>query len=296
MDKRKLESFLALARTLHFAKAAVEVSITQPALSQHIQSLEHLWGIRLFERNKRYVSLTAAGRMLMPEVERTVLQLNRLAGTARHIAAGGTTVLRLGYVGTSVLESLIVSAIREFRSSCQDVLLEAREYSVSEQFSLLQSGDLDVGVIRGPIPTDRLITHRLIQQSLLKLVVADDHALLREPGVKMQSLANETLIIQDDPEGIGLGSTVLNLCAESNLIPAQVIRVRDVNTAVDLVALGAGITFIPASQLSIIRLDVAVLDISDARPETSLFLCWKKGNESRDLRYFNKLVKPLNGS
>lgn len=295
MDKRKLESFLALARTLHFAKAAAEVSITQPALTQHIQSLEQSWGIRLFERNKRHVSLTAAGKMLMPEVERTVLQLNRLSGTARHIAAGGTTVLRLGYVGTSVLEALVVSAIREFRSSCQDVLLEAGEYSVSEQFSLLQSGELDVGVIRGPMPADSLITHRLIQQSPLKLAVADDHILLQAPEVRMQSLAAETLIIQDDPEGIGLGSTVLNLYAGSNIIPAKVIRVRDVNTAVDLAALGLGITFIPASQLSVVRRDVAVLDISDAKPDTSLFLCWKKGNESEDLRYFTKLVKAANG-
>ena len=137
MDKRKLESFLARARTLHFAKAASQVNITQPALSQHIKSLEQSWGVRLFERDKRHVCLTAGGKMVVAEAERTVQQMNRLSDTVRHVAGGGSTVLRLGYVGTSVLESLIVSAIKTFRSSFPDVLPEASELSVAEQFCLL---------------------------------------------------------------------------------------------------------------------------------------------------------------
>lgn len=290
MDKRKLESFLALARTLHFAKAASQVNITQPALSQHIQSLEQSWGVRLFERDKRHVSLTAAGKMVIAEVERTVEQLNRLSDTVRHVAGGGSTVLRLGYVGTSVLESLIVSAIRTFRTSFPDVLLEAGEFSVGEQVCLLQNGDLDIGIIRGPMPINQLITHRIIQQQPLKLVSADNHALHFMPEIRMQHLANETLIILDDPEGVGLGGTVLKLYADSGIIPSHIKRVRDLSTAVDLVALGAGITFIPATQLNSVRSDVVTLDISDAQPETSLFLCWKKGHLSRDLRHFSGLI------
>ncbi|WP_039661503.1 MULTISPECIES: LysR family transcriptional regulator [Pantoea] len=290
MDKRKLESFLALARTLHFVKAASQVNITQPALSQHIQSLEQSWGVRLFERDKRHVSLTAAGKMVIAEVERTVEQLNRLSVTVRHIAGGGSTVLRLGYVGTSVLESMIVSAIRTFRFTFPDVLLEAQELSVREQFSLLQCGELDIGVIRGPMPANRLITHRIIQQQPLKLVAADNHAFHIQPAVRMEHLAHETLIILDDPEGVGLGGSVLKLYAEFGIIPPHIKRVRDVSTAVDLVALGAGITFIPATQLNALRRDVRALDICDAQPETSLFLCWKKGHKSCDLRRFTGLI------
>jgi len=75
--------------------------------------------------------------MVVAEAERTVQQMNRLSDTVRHVAGGGSTVLRLGYVGTSVLESLIVSAIKTFRSSFPDVLPEASELSVAEQFCLL---------------------------------------------------------------------------------------------------------------------------------------------------------------
>ncbi|NIG13582.1 LysR family transcriptional regulator [Pantoea sp. Cy-640] len=50
MDYRKLRSFLALADTLHFARAAAAVNLTQPALSQHIQALEQQWGVKLFAR------------------------------------------------------------------------------------------------------------------------------------------------------------------------------------------------------------------------------------------------------
>lgn len=293
MDYRKLRSFLTLARTLHFARAAAEVSLTQPALSQHIQSLEQSWGIKLFERNKRKVSLTIEGELLVAEVERTVQRLDNLHSMIKDVAAGGRGMLRLGYVGTSVLEPLLVSAIRGFRTRYPEVRLEPAEYSVSQQFSLLQSGELDVGVLRGPLPACRFVAHQVIHQSTLSAVIADDHPLASAEKVRLPDLAGETLIVQDDPDGVGLGGTVFRLYAASGVVPQNIIRTRDVSTAIDLAAVGSGVTFVPSSQRSFIRKDVAVLTVTGQDVATSLLLCWKKGANNLNVVRFVEEAQSL---
>jgi len=139
--------------------------------------------------------------MVVAEAEQAVKQMNRLSDTLRHVAGGGSTVLPLGYVGTLGPESLIVSTIRTFRSSFPDVLIETEELSVRDPFCLLQNSELYTGIIRRPMPVNRLITHRIIQQLSLKQVAADNHALHLIAEIRMQHLQNETLIILNDPEG-----------------------------------------------------------------------------------------------
>ncbi|POW58343.1 LysR family transcriptional regulator [Candidatus Pantoea alvi] len=293
MDYAKLRSFITLARTLHFARAAAEVSLTQPALSQHIQSLEQNWGVKLFERNKRQVSLTQQGQLLLDEAERTVQRLENLRATVKEVAAGSRGVLRLGYVGTAVLEPLLVSALRSFRSQFPQTRLEPAEYNVNQQIALLQSGELDVGILRGPIPDFRCIARCEIHQSALSVVVPDNHPRAGDGAIALQDLANETLILQQDPEGIGLGGTMLRLFTEADLVPVKIVRARDVNTAINLAAMGIGITCIPSSQRNFLRQDVAALDITGTDITTSLYLCWKAGRQTYDMQHFIKNTRSL---
>ncbi len=293
MDNRKLRSFLALAHTLHFARAAAEVSLTQPALSQHIQSLEQNWGIRLFERNKRQVSLTPAGRQLVEEIARTVIRLDNLQTTVKEVAAGSWGVLRLGYVGTAMQEPLLVKALRSFRNQFPAIRLEPTQYNVDQQFSLLQSRELDIGILRGPLPACRFIARCAIQQTPLIAMVPDDHSYAGAGKISMSELADETLILQEDPDGVGLGGTVLRLYAEAGITPGRSVRARDVNTAIDLTAMGMGITFVPASQRSFLRQDVMALDICATSVTTALYLCWKEGMKNRDVTLFIQNTAPL---
>ncbi|MDU5835915.1 MAG: LysR family transcriptional regulator [Pantoea sp.] len=293
MEYPKLRSFITLARTLHFARAAAEVGLTQPALSQHIQSLEQSWGVRLFERNKRQVSLTVEGQLLLEEAERTVQRLDNLRATVKEVAAGSRGLLRLGYVGTAVLEPLLVRALRSFRSQFPAIRLEPMEYNVNQQIGLLQSGELDAGILRGPLPDFRFIACREIHQTALSAVIPDDHPRAGDKQISLRELAGETLIVQQDPDGVGLGGTVLRMYTETGLVPAKIVRARDVNTAIDLTAMGMGITCIPASQCNFLRQDVVALDITGTDITTSLYLCWKEGRKNSDMMHFIKNTQSL---
>ncbi len=75
MDTQLLEAFLAVAETGSFSAAAERVHITQPAISKRIAQLEGILGRRLFDRISRTISLTEAGRALLPRAERILLEL-----------------------------------------------------------------------------------------------------------------------------------------------------------------------------------------------------------------------------
>src|SRR5215218_6024458 len=92
---RQLESFIAIARTGSFSAAARIVHVSQPALTAVIKNLEQQLGVALFERTPRGVTVTTAGRELLPTVDRLLTELNEtlanvLSGTAPR---GGTVTL-----------------------------------------------------------------------------------------------------------------------------------------------------------------------------------------------------------
>ena len=96
MELRQLRYFVAVAEELNFGRAADRLHIAGPSLSQQIKALERDLGVRLFDRDRRSVSLTAQGEALLPDVRALLQQAEEL----RRRAAGlsGTEGVRLGYV------------------------------------------------------------------------------------------------------------------------------------------------------------------------------------------------------
>src|SRR5918998_433892 len=98
MQLHQLEYFLAVARHLHFTRAADELHVAQPAVSQQIRKLEEELGVELFHRMKRRVALTSAGETLLPWARRVLAdvaearaEVQELAGLQRGRLAVGAT-------------------------------------------------------------------------------------------------------------------------------------------------------------------------------------------------------------
>ncbi|MCW5671256.1 MAG: LysR family transcriptional regulator, partial [Hydrogenophaga sp.] len=88
MELRQWRQFAALAEELHFGRAAARLHMTQPPLTQAIAGLEQALGVRLFDRTRRSVALTPAGRALVPEVRDLLGRAQALPELARAAAAG----------------------------------------------------------------------------------------------------------------------------------------------------------------------------------------------------------------
>lgn len=286
MDLKKLKSFVVLAETLHFAKAAARINLTQPALTNHIKGLEQELDIRLFERNQRHVSLTLEGQTLLAEVQHAVVQLENLQKTARRLASGYKGVLRLGYVGTSVLDPTVMNLIRQFRVRYEDIDIIPVESDVNRQLMLLQQGELDFALVRRPLPHFAELALRDIVSNRLNVVLPANHPLAGKKCLSVEDLANEALILHDDPTGVGLGGAVANIFQRRGLAPHSTHRTKEVNVAIALVAMGMGIAVVPDSQRSLLIKDVVFREIDDPQAVTELTLCWRKQIKNQSVRLF----------
>src|ERR1700689_5896616 len=139
MEFRQIRSFLSIAETLHFGRSAELIHPIQPALSLQIRALEEEVGVRLFERNRRKTTLTAAGLAFRDDAAAALSQLEQAMRSARLAANGKLGLLRIGF--TSNAGSQIVPGIvRQFRELNPEVQFSLRQYLTAEQGQSLGPG------------------------------------------------------------------------------------------------------------------------------------------------------------
>jgi len=191
---KQLEAFVAIARTGSFSAAARVVHVSQPALTSVIKNLEQQLGVELFERTTRGVTLTTAGRELLPTVDRLLTELNEtlaslLSGTAPR---GGTvTVACIPSAGSLFLPPLIASftqAHPSVRVNLRDAMTENREI-----VRMVRSGDIDCGVA-SPMPDAGELQFRHLYDDELVAVLPLQHAHARQKAITWKELASLPLV------------------------------------------------------------------------------------------------------
>src|SRR5580765_7451191 len=137
MELRQVRSFLSIAETLHFGRTAELIHLSQPALSHQIRTLEEEVGVRLFERNRRKTTLTAAGSAFRDEAAAALSQLEQAIRRARLAASGKLGLLRIGLVST-VGSEIVPNIVRQFRKSNPEVDFSLSNVLTAEQVQMLK--------------------------------------------------------------------------------------------------------------------------------------------------------------
>jgi DNA-binding transcriptional LysR family regulator len=143
MEIRELRAFVAVVEAGAMSKAARQLHVSQPALSQTITALERRLGVRLLVRTSTGVQVTDAGTTLLGEARAVLARHDQaLAAMARHTADGGG-VLRVG-IPLELPPELLPSALARL----PDTRVQARHLSSVAQVAALRAGELDVGLVR----------------------------------------------------------------------------------------------------------------------------------------------------
>jgi len=268
MELRHLRYFISVAEELHFGRAAAQLGISQPPLSQQIRALEEELGVMLFERTSRRVELTDAGRLFLAEARRTLQQAEHATDVARRAAQGEIGELAIGFVTSVPFVEAIASAFFRFREAWPAIRLDLRELPLDEQIEALSERQLDIGFIRGydpPVLPPGLSATRLLEEEMV-VAMRHDHPLAGKRDLEIADLAEESFVLYDRKLGAGFNDQLNRLCRKAGFEPTVVQEIGGLATLLGLVSAGFGITFLSRS-LSAIHLDSLIyrsLDNADA--------------------------------
>ena len=248
MNDRQLRHFCVLAETLNFRNAAERLNIVQPALSMSIRRLEEEFGVALFERTTRAVTLTSAGRAALADIEKSLKHLEQAKYRASLAQRGATGHLDIGFVGSASFE-LLPTVLRTFRAAYPDIVLALRESAGKRILPLLTSGDLDLGVIRMPaVHHPGVVIEPLEEGSFVAIVPnrSEWAAKAKKGEIALSDLAGAPFINFSFSEAPMLHMAVIKACQEAGFVPRIVQEAIQVQTLVSIVESGMGGALVPS--------------------------------------------------
>ena len=295
VELRHLRYFRAVAEELHFGHAAARLGIAQPPLSQQIQSLERALGAPLFDRTRRKVQLTDAGRLLLDESRRLLGDVDRVLAAVRRTARGETGALTVAFAASVMFLSL-PGIIRVFRERYPDVELELRELPTAPQLASIAAGEIDLGFVRQPPAMAGLRAETVMRESL-HIAVARRHPLASRKRLPLRLLADEPFVLFPADVAPGLHAQVMALCRDAGFVPRVVQVSRELYTTVSLVEAGVGVTIVPASIEQMGWTGVSYRPIAGARGLTHIAMAHREGAEAARpaLRAFADVVREVTG-
>ena len=287
MELRDLRYFVAVAQHRNFSRAAEQLHVSQPALSEQIRKLEDELGTPLFERTSRGAILTDAGEAFLPQARAVLAQADVAAESVRMVAEGVAGTLTIGFIDSAAL-GILPALIRRFTARYPNVKLRLRELGTRLQLAAVEAGEIDVGIVRGPVWNAGLAGRLIATESLL-LALPGEHRLAGEEAVRLADLRDDGFITYPADRGAGLYEETLRLCHDAGFEPKIVQEANEITTIIGMVAAGLGVAIVPAS-VGAVAPDGVVYRPTDPRAELERWAVWR---ESAPLGVVHAFVRSL---
>ncbi len=292
LESRQLRYFVAVARERNFTRAAEKLRIAQPPLSRQIQQLEAEFGVALFDRASRPLALTDAGRLLFEQAVQVLDRMDEMKAMLRRLLEVEKPRFSIGFVG-STLYGYLPEVIRRYRAARPGVELTLLELTTLEQIAALKEGRIDVGFGRIQLD-DPLIERTLLRNEKLSAALPLTHKLASRTGLlRLEELAGDALVVYPKAPRPSYADQVLALFRAGGLKPPMVYEVRELQTALGLVAADAGVCLVPASVQRLRRDNVVYRPLDGTDAVSPIILSIRKGDKSPEIGRILRLLKEL---
>jgi LysR family transcriptional regulator, hydrogen peroxide-inducible genes activator len=250
MELHQLRYAVRVAETLNFTRAAAELHLAQPSLSQQIRKLEQELGFPLFERGPARVQPTPEGTLFLPHARAVLDRLAEAALAAEEIRGVQRGQVTLG-ISPIAGAHLLPPLLRLARERLPGIELSTREGGLEELLVLLEQGAVDLAMVLLPVNDARFACTPLLDEEIV-LVLPSGHPLAGDRSVELALLRDEPFVLLT--HDYGLRRRVEEECAAAGFAPRVVLQSREVGVVQALVAAGLGVTLLPASA---VRRDLA---------------------------------------
>ena len=292
MELRHLRYFVRVAEELHFGRAAAQLGMSQPPLSQQIRLLEEELGVSLFERTSRRVTLTPAGQLFLVEAHKVLSQVARAVSVARSAGLGGPGEIEVGFASSVPLTAIVAQALAAFREAHPGMRLNMTEMSPTSQIDELSAEKIEVGFIRDvdpPVLPDGLEGILLTTEPLVVAMPIHHPLAQAASDPKVCDLRDEEFILYRSDFGAGFNKHLRRLCARAKYVPNVVQEVTGPFALLGLVSAGLGITIVTSTLTSLHLDNIAFRPLDDPEALSRLWMIRRLGISPAAL-HFTELV------
>ncbi|MFE4450088.1 LysR family transcriptional regulator [Streptomyces sp. NPDC056796] len=244
MHFQQLAYFVAVAEARHFTRAAEEVHVSQPSLSQQIKALENELGAELFSRARGNIALTDAGEALLPLARRILADADTARLEVQELVQLRRGRVRLGAT-PSICTGLLPDVLRAFHGAHPGIRLLIEEGGSHDLVRQLARGALDLALLVLPLPaaSPALTTVELLHEDLVVVSSTSRPAPGRKGSVSVADLENEPLVMFR--HGYDLRELTVAACRAEGFEPSFTVEGGEMDAVLGFVRAGLGIAVVP---------------------------------------------------
>ncbi|WP_225037266.1 LysR family transcriptional regulator [Winogradskyella sp. SM1960] len=283
MTIQQIKYFLVLAKELHFWNTAEKVFISQSSLSRQIQALEDELQIQLFERDKRNVKLTNAGKFLQEQWREEIKEFDQIIRQAKKIDEGKAGTISITYPG-SIAYEFLPKFLEVLSNNLPDLKIELTEPIDENHEKLLLNFQTDIAFSRDKIKNANIDSQKLYSEPIC-LVVPKNHRLNKK---NLTRLENEKFIISGLHQTTFFASLLRSWFSKNGIEPKTIIESDFGGMIMNLVSKGLGISILPLSFKSAQAENVEFIELEE---KIDLYINWRKKELNNTIKKVIELAK-----
>lgn len=273
MELLQLHYFRTVARLEHMTKAAEELCIAQPALSQTIARLESDLGVPLFDRKGRNIKLNLFGKSFLKKAEAALALLEEGRAEVADLAGkeGGRVFL------STTTHKCFSDLIGAFIPEHPNIKLQITQASTQDKIKQLKNGDIDFCITFPPL-NEKGITGTSFLTEHIKIAVPTNHRFANHRSIDLKELADEPFICIK--EGNPFREMTDQFCEQAGFTPNIVCEVDELSAIVYFLRTGIGVGFLPETPFDDKNFPFPLIPINNPDCQRTYQLAW---NEKRYL-------------
>ncbi|MBM6507967.1 cidABC operon transcriptional activator CidR [Staphylococcus pasteuri] len=272
MDIKHMKYFVEVVKQGGMTNASKFLYIAQPTISKAIKDIEDEMAVPLFDRGKRQLVLTDAGKIFFNKSKEIISLYENLPSEISSLYGLETGHINIGLSAVMNMET-IIGMIGDFHHQFPNVTFNFVEHGGKSIEQQILNDELDLGITTLPVDHQYFEALSFNKESLC-VVLNQNHPLAKYQTIKIKDLANEDFILFNDD--FYLNDKIIEITKNAGFIPNMVSQISQWNVIENLISNRLGISILPLSITQLMNKNVCAINIEDANVEWELGLVWKK--------------------
>jgi len=244
----KLETFITVADTKNFTRAASILNMTQPAISHHIKLLEEYYNVKLLEKKNKNMELTEAGRILY----KYALEIDKISKLAKNHLSNESSIIKRYNVGATLTIGgyVLPPIIGNYKMNNKNIDIILQVENTENIIQKLFSGEIILGVIEGPFDKSKVIYEKFKDDELV-FAISKNHEIAKKKKITIEEILSEKLILRE--KGSGTRQIFEDYMAQQGFEPKNItpyMEIGDITAILSLVESGLGATVVSKEALN----------------------------------------------